>query len=442
MKRHIMVATLALALPVLAGAQPTPAQPVARGGIPVDRVVAVVGDQIITLSQVQEQLFQRTAQGLQLPTDSAERAQLALRLLNELVDDELLVQRAKVEKVEVAESDVAASVDAQVKRVRDQYRSEAEFREDLKRAGFGSPEEYRRGLVDQARRSAVVQRLLDKLRQEGKLVKVGVSEQDITEAFEKNKSSLPRRPATVSFRQIVVPTIPSAKAKAAARAKAESLLVELRKGADFEQVAKRESMDEATKDVGGDLGWNRRGHMVPEFDRVMFALLPGQLSDVVETSFGYHIIRVDRVQPAEVKARHILVKPKVDSADVARARARADSAATQWRSGVPFDTLVARYHDPDEDKVIPPFDKTQLPPSYQKAFEGKKAGEIVDPFPIDDRKTGASKFVVAQIVEENPGGDYSVSDLRETIRDQLSQERAVRRLLDQLRKETYVSIRL
>ena len=59
---------------------------------------------------------------------------------------------------------------------------------------------------------------------------------------------------------------------------------------------------------GGDLGWNRRGPMVPEFDRVMFALNPGVLSPSWRP-FGYHIIRVDRVQPAEVKARHILHPP-------------------------------------------------------------------------------------------------------------------------------------
>jgi peptidyl-prolyl cis-trans isomerase SurA len=201
-------------------------------------------------------------------------------------------------------------------------------------------------------------------------------------------------------------------------------------------------MDETTREVGGDLGWNRRGKMVPEFDRVMFALAPGQVSPVIETGFGFHLIRVDRVQPAEVKARHILIRPSVDSNDVARARLRADSVAAQWKAGVSFDTLVARYHDPDEDKVIPPFERAQLPPTYQAAFEGKKAGEIVPPFAIDDRKTDASKFVVAEILEENPGGEYSVADLRETIRDQLSQERAVRRLLDQLRAETYVSIRM
>jgi peptidyl-prolyl cis-trans isomerase SurA len=356
-----------------------------------------------------------------------------------------MVQHAKGEKIEVTDADVATQVDAQVKRVREQFKSEAEYRDELKKAGFGTPEEYRRGLNDQARRTALFQRGLEKLREQGKLLPVSISEADVTEAFEKNRGTLPKRPATVTFRQIVVAPHPSPAAKAAARAKAESLLVEIRKGGDFEQIAKRESMDPGSKELGGDLGWNRRGAMVPEFDRMMFALPPGQVSPIVETVFGYHILRVDRVQPAEVKARHILIRPRIDSADVARARLEADSVAAQWRAGVSYDSLAAKHHDAragEERSMLTPFDRAQLPPAYATAFEGKAANTIVDPFPIEDRANGVTKFVVAQLLTATEGGEYKVSDLRTQIRDQLQQEKSIRRVLDDLRGQTYVSIRL
>ena len=412
-------------------------------GIPVDRVVAVVGTQPILLSDLMELVNVKRAQGAQIPTDSAGQIDFARRTVNELVDEEVMVQKAKAEKVEVTDADVASNVDQQMKRVRDQFKSDSEFRAELKRAGLGTPEEYRRSLTDQARRQALFQRGLDKLKQDGKLVPVAVSEADVTTAFEKNKGTLPKRPATIAFRQIIVAPVPSAAAKAAARAKAESLLVEITKGGDFEQIAKRESMDPGSKDVGGDLGWNRRGQMVPEFDRMMFALGPGQVSPVVETSFGYHIIRVDRVQPADVKARHILIRQKLDSADIQRARAVADTVLTLWKSGTSYDTLVARYHDRrNEDTNVPAFDRSQLPPSYATAFEGKNVGDFAGPFPIEDKQTGAPKFVVARITDISAGGEYTVADLRTTIRDQLQQERSIRRLLDDLRKEVYVSIRV
>ena len=256
----------------------------------VNWIVAVVGERPILWSDVVELINQRRAQGLRLPPDSAGQVALAKQVLNELVDEEVLLIKAKDEKIEVSDTELGPNVERQYKRIRDQFKTEPEFREALRREGFGTPEEYRRNLTDQARRAALQQRVIDKLRQDGKLVPVSVSEADVTQAFEQNKGTLPRRPATVTFRQVIVAPKASEAAKLAARAKADSLLVELRGGADFEQVAKRESMDPSNKDIGGDLGWNRRGVMVPEFDRWMFALPPNQLSPVVETPFGFHII--------------------------------------------------------------------------------------------------------------------------------------------------------
>jgi peptidyl-prolyl cis-trans isomerase SurA len=221
------------------------------------------------------------------------------------------------------------------------------------------------------------------------------------------------------------------------------LLAEIRKGGDFEQIAKRESMDPGTKQLGGDLGWNRRGGgLVPEFEAVMFALRPGEVSPVVETAFGYHIIRVDRVQSAEVKARHILIAPEIDSADVARARTEADTVAAQWRRGVPYDTLVKKYHDPTEEKgVLQPFPRDSLPASYSGALAGAKAGSITEPFELANPR-GAPKFAVLQVVTLTDAGEYKEAEIRDQIRQQLSDERSIRALLDDLRKQTYVAIKL
>jgi peptidyl-prolyl cis-trans isomerase SurA len=272
-----------------------------------------------------------------------------------------------------------------------------------------------------------------------------VSEEEITEAFNRERAQLPKRPATVTFRQLVIPTQASEAARKAAYARAESVYTDLTTGGDFEKIAKRVSEDSGSAVQGGDLGWSRRGQMVPAFDQMMFLLPPGQISPIVETQFGYHIIRVDRVQPAERKARHILIKPKYDSTDVAAARLRADSAMALWEKGTPFDTLVARYHDVASDEakgVLEPFDRARLPESYQAAFADRKDGDFVPPFEVEDRQRGVPKFVVAQLVNVVPEGEYTVQDLRNQIRDQLTQEKSYRRLLDSLRKETYVVVLL
>ncbi|HEY6089182.1 MAG TPA: peptidylprolyl isomerase, partial [Gemmatimonadaceae bacterium] len=162
----------------------------------------------------------------------------------------------------------------------------------------------------------------------------------------------------------------------------------------------------------------------------------------IETAFGYHIIRVDRVQSAEVKARHILIAPVIDSADVVRAHAEADSVAAQWRRGASYDSLSAKHHDPTEEKgVLQPFARDSLPASYQAALTGAKANDVTNSFQLANPR-GAPKFAVVQVVTATDAGEYDPAAIRETIRTQLADERSIRLLLDDLRKQTYVSLRM
>lgn len=420
----------------------TPQQ--APGGPPaVDGIVAVVGTTPILRSDVEERLAQARAAGQKMPGDSAGQQLMLKGILDAIIDEELLVQKAKEEKVEVADNDVNADVDKRMQTIRARFTTEKEFRDELKRSGFGTVDEFRRWLADQSRRNQLQQKLFEKLRTDGKLAPASVTPAEVDEFFDKNRSQLQKLPATVTLRQIVVAPKPSPKEDSVAIAKAESLYVEIQKGGDFEQIAKRESMDPSTKELGGDLGWRRRGDFVPEFDRVYFGMRPGVVSPPVKTVFGYHLIRVDRVQPAEVKGRHILIRPKLDSADIQAARVEAADVAKQWRAGVAFDTLRVKHHDPSEESSIPqPFPQSQLPQEYQTAIAGHKANDILDPFVIEDKTRGTPKFFVVQIVTISAEHEPTVADWREKIRDQLSEEKAIRRYLDGLRKESYVSIRI
>ena len=444
--RKTLLLSIVAALPVSLAAQtlvppaPQPAQAPARATVPVDRVVAVVGNQVILWSDVMNSINQQRAAGLQLPPDSAGQAVLAREALNSLVDEEILVQKAHLLKIEVTPDEVNRSVDDQAKRVRGQFETEDAYRTELRTAGFGTPEEYRRTLYEQFYRRALQQRAFEELRKTA--IGRNVSDAEIQQAFDQNRTQLQQAPATVTFRQVVVAPKPLDAAKARAKAKADSLLVEIRKGGDFELIAKRESMDPSSKPQGGDLGWNRRGAMVPEFERMMFSLNPGQMSPVIETAFGYHIIRVDRVQAAEVKARHILISPAIDSADIARAREEATLVASQLRAGAAFDSVVIKHHDPAEEKgILQPFVRDSLPASYSSAIAGKKAGDVTEPFELASPR-GAAKWAVVQLVSVNEAGAFVEAEVKDRIRQQLVAERATRTLLDELRRQTFVSLRL
>lgn len=440
MTRRLLALAAALASAAALPAQaPAARPPAAPPLVAVDRVIAIAGDKPILWSEVLEEYNTRRAQGMKIPADSVEHRKLIERIVDELIDAEVLMQRATVEKVEVTDGDVLPDVEAQLRRIREQFKTDQEFRAALAGAGFGTPEEYRKTLIEAAKRPAVQRKLIDKMKGDGKLVRAVVSDADVIETFERTRATFPKRPAQVTFRQIVINPTPNPQARAAARAKIDSLLLEIQRGGNFELVAKRESMDPSNKETGGDLGWNRRGNMVPEFDRMMFALPPGVVSPVVETTFGFHIIRVDKVQPAEVKARHILIIPKLDSLDEQRAARLADSVATAWRGGARFDSLSAKFHDPDEIKAFnDPFPRSELPPAYIAALKDLKPNDISAPFPIDNARRGTKKFVVFQLLTQQEEGDYSVGEVRERIRAQLVEERSMRRFIDNLRSATFV----
>ncbi len=429
--------------PAKAAAKPKPAAETAPV-LAVDGVAAVVGDQVILISEVQAAANTERASGKVKVESAKDLAKLEADVLNQLIDVELLVQKAKVEKVEVNDLDIQGDVDNYEKKVRANFKTEAEFRQALKESGFGTLEEWRKMQLDQARRGKLQQGVMQKLQRDGKVTAVNVTDAEITEAFNTYKDQLPPKAARIGLRQIVIPTKASDAAKKRARAKADSLHAELDKHPeDFENIAKRFSMDPGSAELGGDLGWNRRGKMVAEFDRMMFGINPGVISPVFETQYGYHILRVDRVQPAEVKARHILIRPTMDSTDEERTKLLADSVAAAWRKGGSFDSLSVKYHDESggEEKTIPEYPRNELPEQYRNALEGKKLNEIVDPFPIPDPQSSTRKFVVAQVTFLDEAGTYTLTEYRDRIRDQLAEERKMRRLIDSLKKQTYVSVR-
>nr|MBA3660003.1 peptidylprolyl isomerase [Gemmatimonadales bacterium] len=407
----------------------------------VDRVVAVVGNRPVLASQVDEEVFSRQSQGQHLPAGPDSLEAVRKQIVATIVDEELLVQQAQRDtSIKITDQEIADGVEQQVRKVRGNFGSEVDYKNELKKAGFGTPEEYRRWLTDQQRRAAFQNRLIDKLRQDGKLKPVSPTEPELRAYFNEQRTQLGSRPATLSFRQIVIAPRPSPEAKARTLAQADSIVQSLRKGADFATAAKRFSQDPGSKDQGGSLNWFRRGVMVPEFERVAFSLRPGVVSDPVESPFGYHIIQVERVQPGEVQARHILLIPDIDSVHVDSARALADSVRRLVLRGVAFDSLQRALHDPSAEREGDNVPLDKVPEAYTKVIGNADSGSVAPVFKLPGAGT-REQFVVVQVTGRRPQGDIRFDDVRDRIRDQLGQQLAIRRYIDQLRKSTYVDVR-
>jgi peptidyl-prolyl cis-trans isomerase SurA len=430
--------TVALAL---AAAPSGPAQGRATTGRPVDRVVAVVGTRPILASQVEEQLVLAQSQGVKVPDDSAGRDAARRQLLSQMVDEELMVQQAERDTtIKVTDQEVQDAVEQTVQNVRKQFTSLTDFQAQLRAAGFVSEEEWRRWLADQQRRSILQQRLVDAQKQKGKLRPIPPSDAEMREFWEANRAQQPKRPAAISFRQIVIVPKPDSVANARGLQLAESLVVALRRGANFADVAKKYSADSASREQGGELGWFRRGVMVKEFEDVAFLLRPGAVSDVVRTEFGYHIIQVERSQPAEILARHILIQPTISAPQIAIARAKADSVHDALAHGAPFDTLARIYADPSEPKLADGLPLSQLPPDYATAIGNDTVPGLKPVFEIG-AGTARPRFVVFELTKRLPEGELSFDEVKDRIREALGQQLAVKHFLDLLRRTTYVDVR-
>ncbi len=448
--RSFLLLVAAAAPAALNAQQPTVASVPAPGTtVALDAIVAVVGDQPITLYDLREQLYSRVQRNeLKPPADSAAAAVLEHQVLDDMIQDELIIQKAKDLKISVEDADISPEVDRQIKGVRSQFTNETDFRNALAKSSLGTPEDYRRYMMDLYRRQTIRQKVIAKLTQDGKIVPVAVSDAEIQAEYDRSKEFIPKKPAAVTFKQIIMAPQPTAAAKEVARVRAESLLAQLRGGMDFEKLAKRESMDLLTKETGGDLGWARRDQNLAEFNRWLFgssflaALSPGQISPVFETPYGFHIVRVDREQPGEVKAHQILIRPVVDSNDLVRTQKLADSVANLLKTGTPFDTLAHKYHDyagKEETSILEPYPRDSLPLQYQAAFLGRKAGDVtVFQIPGSAQNPTVPKYVVAQLLSVDEGGDRTLADIKAFVRSDLAQRGGLRRYIDGLRKQTYV----
>src|SRR5437870_10763707 len=408
---------------------------------PVDRVVAVVGTRPILASQVEEQLVLAQSQGVKVPEDSAGKDAARRQILSQMVDEELLVQQAERDTtIKVTDQEVQDAVEQTVQNVRKQFASIPEFQAQLRAAGFVSEEEWRRWLADQQRRAILQQRLIEGLKQKGKLRPIPPSDAEMRAFWESNRAQQPKRPAAISFRQIVIVPKADSAASALALRLAESLVVALRTGANFAEVAKKYSADSASREQGGELGWFRRGLMVKQFEDVAFRLRPGTISDVVPTEFGYHIIQVERAQPAEILARHILVQPTISAAQLAIAKRLADSVHDAFAHGAAFDSLARLYADPNEPKLADALPVSQPPPDYDKIV-GTATVPCLKPVFEMGAGTARPRFVIFELVRRLPEGDLSFDEVKDRIRDGLAQQLAVKHYLDLLRRTTYVDVR-
>jgi len=218
--------------------------------------------------------------------------------LTQLISAELLYQAGQ--KLEI--KDLEKQVDDKFAQGKAKFAKTEDFTKAMKEMDMEEKD-----LRDYTRRDLIITNFVEK----SIIPKVKVSEEDARKFYDENPDKF-TRPETVKASHILLGVDPKASAeeKKAAREKAEKLHKELKAGADFAALAKVNSTDSSSQQ-GGDLGYFAKGQMVPDFEKAAFALKPGEISDVVETPFGYHIIKLVEKKPTE-KVDFKDVKPRIE----------------------------------------------------------------------------------------------------------------------------------
>jgi peptidyl-prolyl cis-trans isomerase SurA len=409
---------------------------------PVDSIAAIVGDQVIPMSRLAEEINVMRARGEDVPTDAAALAEFRRTVLDQLIDRELLAQAARRDtSVQVTDQEVQAATDQSIEEVRGQFASALEFQRQLRQSGFATVDEYRRWLADQTRRDLHEQALIEGLDRRGELTPLPPTERELRLAFQEFRARQPTRPASVSFRQILVPVRPDSAELRRARTRADSLRARLTAGEDFAALAREHSDDPTTAQQGGELGWVRRGQLVREVEDVAFRIRPGVVSQPVLSEFGFHLIEVRRTTPAAVLVRHILVRPEITEADKLEARTVAESIVRALREGASFDSLARLYRDPTEETLLENIPRDQLPPGYASALADAEPGDVVGPIELSDGQ-GRVKYAVAVFDAAREEGEYRFEDVRDQLRARVMQTNALERFLEKLRERTYIEIRI
>ena len=389
-----------------------------------DRIVAVVDNEIILQSEVEKKMqFELMSRGVDIRSITQSQMQdMFTRILENEIQDKLLMARAEEDSIEVDSEIIEQIVREEIRGLKDQHGVDG-FKAELERQGMTERQvrdeyrqQYRKHFIRQQMNQMLIQR-------------VSVSPRDVAEF---QKEYLAGNSNFVSLSHIVIAPKATGEKVDKARTLANELLARIQAGEDFAELAREHSEDPGSGSQGGDLGFFSRGTMVPEFEEAAFSLKPGEVSGLVQTQYGIHIIRTDEVSGDQVRARHILILTRVDEADIEAAQKRAFDLYQQLQKGEDFATLAREHSDFELTAVrggfMQVYEKDKLTPDYVEVGTTLKPGQVSLPIRTE------RGWELVKVSDD-------VNALEEVLK-QKKLESLFREVLAETREKLFVDIRL
>ena len=412
----------------------------------VDKVVAKVGDEYILLSEVEEQYAAAKDQKATLPED------YRCMVLDQVMVNKLILNQAKIDSVLAKDEDVETQLNARFEKILDYMGGNVEQFISY----YGQTPEV---MKEQMRGDMRDQLIVDKMKQKI-LADVTVTPGEVREFFSKiPKDSLPYFNQEVEIAEVVYKT----KANEVEKAKSKKQLEEIREQivngkVPFEDLAKKYSQDPGSGREGGDLGWAKRGKFVPEFEAQGFKLEEGQISQVFESEFGYHILQLIARRGNSIHCRHILIKPEITDADLELSKRTLDSVRLRilgiLKDSMTFSVAVKEYGDKStqsfhsDGRMTNPssgnntFETRDLDPDTYFAIDSMKVNGITAPMELTSASGEKTYRIVKLISKSSPHKANLLLDynkIQQAATEQKKNERLVK-WIEETSKNTFINV--
>jgi len=408
--------------------------------VTIDKIVAVVGDKAILFSDVEAQALQMQAQS------GVSDSMIRCNVLEDIIIQKLLLNQAEKDSVTVSDDQVDAELNKKIRYFVNQIGSVEKLEAYLGKSIIKIKDDFKERIRDQL----VVQQMQSKIAGDLK-----VTPAEVKTYFDNIPvDSLPLIESEIQVAQILKKPPVNEEEKLRVKRELTDIKRKISDGRSFASMAAFYSEDPGSAVKGGDLGFVGRGEMVPEFEAAAFALKGKEISEIIETMYGFHIIQLIERRGETINVKHILMSPKPSLTDLDKARIKLDSIAALIQNGtISFEDAAAKYSDDIDTKfngglLLNPatgstwFEVSQMDQNIFFIVDKQKVNDMSDPVAVRVGEKKEAYRLVSLKARTNPHRANLKDDYQkiQQAAEAEKKDKQVRNWINRKRQSFYIKV--